>query len=266
MYQEADLASDRKQSDDKKVKKQQKLFQWCHQCKQKHDHVLHCSRDCNKKYCAKCLHRHYDEKEADIDPDNWVCVYCRQICCCAFCRKKKAKATNTKFESRRGKKRSLSSSWRSSLKKRKTLENSLKDFTDSDSESSDQSTPNDDFADDDFDDDDSSDMKLEVRDSPPDSFDALSRFPPKNIQVADLYFFLKNDLLNSHHLIHGPFEEVESFSRQNSETISLQEFYTDVAGSAFDPFDNPLLLLSEEPELRREDSSSSCMWADAILR
>jgi len=159
----------------------------------------------------------------------------------------------------------MSSSWRNSLKKRKTLENSLKDFTDSESESSDQSTLNDDFADDDFYDDDSSDMKLEVRDSP-DSFDALSRFPPKTIEVADLYFFLKNDLLNSHHLIHGPFEEVESFQRQNTDPISLHEFYTDVAGSAFDPFDNPLLFLSEEPELRREDSSSSCMWADAILR
>jgi len=264
--QEADLL-DRKLNDEKKVKKQQKLFQWCHQCKQKHDHVLHCSRDCNKKYCAKCLHRHYDEKESDIDRDNWICVYCRQICCCAFCRKKKAKLTNTKFESRRGKKRSLSSSWRNSLKKRRTLDGSLKDFTDSESESSDQSTPNDDFVDDELYDEDSSDMKLEVRDSP-DSFDALSRFPPQNhIQVADLYFFLKNDLLNSHHLIHGPFEEVESFQRQTSEPFALHEFYSDVAASAFDHFsDNPLLLLSDEPELKREDSSSSCMWADAILR
>lgn len=47
------------------------------------------------------------QKESDIDPDNWVCVYCRQLCCCAFCRKKKAKATNTEFESRRGKKRTM---------------------------------------------------------------------------------------------------------------------------------------------------------------
>jgi len=163
------------------------------------------------------------------------------------------------------------------LKKRKTIEgeSSLKDFTDSESESSDQSTPNDDLDGDTLDDEDSySDMKLEVRDSP-ESYDALSRFPPQNhIQVADSYFFLKTDFLHisGHHLIHGPFSEVDpEFQKtQNSEPIGipLPEFFSDLPG-AFDHFpENQLLLISDEPEycLKREDSSSSCMWADAILR
>eukprot|EP01127_Copromyxa_protea_P024391 TRINITY_DN9582_c0_g1_i1.p1 TRINITY_DN9582_c0_g1~~TRINITY_DN9582_c0_g1_i1.p1 ORF type:complete len:581 (-),score=121.59 TRINITY_DN9582_c0_g1_i1:148-1671(-) len=95
-----------------------KSFEWCHQCKQKHDHVFHCTQDCNKKYCSKCLQRHYGEKDSEIDPSTWVCVYCRQLCCCALCRKKKAKLTNTKFESRRGKKRTMRPSLRGFKKRR----------------------------------------------------------------------------------------------------------------------------------------------------
>jgi len=92
---------------------------WCHQCKQKHYHVYHCAQGCNKKYCGKCLQRHYNEKESDIDPESWVCVYCRDLCTCASCRKKKAKDSNTKFESRRGKKRNARQIQRGGGKRRR---------------------------------------------------------------------------------------------------------------------------------------------------
>eukprot|EP01127_Copromyxa_protea_P003257 TRINITY_DN1309_c0_g1_i1.p1 TRINITY_DN1309_c0_g1~~TRINITY_DN1309_c0_g1_i1.p1 ORF type:complete len:562 (+),score=78.35 TRINITY_DN1309_c0_g1_i1:50-1687(+) len=95
-----------------------KIFEWCHQCKQKHFHVFHCVQGCNKKYCGKCLQRHYDEKESEIDPETWVCVYCRDMCTCASCRKRKAKDTNTKFESRRGKKRSMRAMHRNGKRRR----------------------------------------------------------------------------------------------------------------------------------------------------
>lgn len=80
---------------------------WCHQCKQKHDYVLYCTRNCSKKYCTRCVQRHYNEQIEDIEIEQWVCYYCKGVCTCASCRRRRAKETNTKFESHRGKK------WRS---------------------------------------------------------------------------------------------------------------------------------------------------------
>jgi len=102
----ADLESDDESEEVPKVKieKKAKRGEWCHQCKQKHQLVVHCTRSCTKKYCPKCLLRHYGEKESDIDKQNWICVYCRDICTCAFCRKRKAHG-HPHSESKRGKKR-----------------------------------------------------------------------------------------------------------------------------------------------------------------
>jgi len=97
-------------------------FMWCHQCKQKHGQVIYCSRTCSKKYCTRCVKRHYREKVEDIDQSQWVCYYCQGVCSCAFCRRRRAKETNTKFESHRGKKRRIVADVTlddSTLKKRK---------------------------------------------------------------------------------------------------------------------------------------------------
>jgi len=82
-------------------------YMWCHQCKQKHGQVIYCSRSCSKKYCTRCVERHYREKVSEIDQSEWICYYCQGVCSCAFCRRRRAKETNTKFESHRGKKRRI---------------------------------------------------------------------------------------------------------------------------------------------------------------
>jgi len=69
-----------------------KSFEWCHQCKQRSERVIHCGQGCNKKFCTRCLYRHYGEQETDIIPSTWLCPYCKKICCCAYCRKLKAKS------------------------------------------------------------------------------------------------------------------------------------------------------------------------------
>jgi hypothetical protein len=79
-------------------------YLWCHQCKQKHDYVLYCTRDCSKKYCARCVQRHYQEQVEDLDASQWICYYCQGVCSCASCRRRRAKENNTKFKSHRGKK------------------------------------------------------------------------------------------------------------------------------------------------------------------
>jgi len=56
------------------------------------------------------------------------------MCTCAFCRKKKAKATNTKFESRRGKKRSLRCLTTRDGKRRRLYENTDSSSTVEDSD------------------------------------------------------------------------------------------------------------------------------------
>jgi hypothetical protein len=82
-------------------------YMWCHQCKQKHVQVIYCSKPCSKKYCVRCVERHYRGKIEEIDQSDWICYYCQGICSCAFCRRRRAKETNTKFESHRGKKRRI---------------------------------------------------------------------------------------------------------------------------------------------------------------
>ncbi|ETO18925.1 hypothetical protein RFI_18318, partial [Reticulomyxa filosa] len=78
----------------------------CHQCKNKKKlddiiicgHVFivkHTMKTCTKKYCKSCLLRFY--LETPIHDCHhaawhlWKCPSCRFICCCAWCRKKKAK-------------------------------------------------------------------------------------------------------------------------------------------------------------------------------
>ena len=78
----------------------------CHQCKNKKtlSRIIVCGhvyrinntvKTCTKKYCKSCLLRFYleapptDNKEPSWS--SWKCPCCRYICCCAWCRKKKAK-------------------------------------------------------------------------------------------------------------------------------------------------------------------------------
>lgn len=73
------------------------MFLWCHQCKQKHDDVVYCSRyfkgSCSKKYCVGCIQRHYGEDITDDNKESWVCLYCRNMCSCAFCRRRRGDET-----------------------------------------------------------------------------------------------------------------------------------------------------------------------------
>jgi len=94
-------------------------YLWCHQCKQKHDYVFYCTRNCSKKYCTRCVQRHYHVQIEDINISHWVCYYCQGVCSCASCRRRRAKETNTKFESHRGKKRRSADDESAPTKKRK---------------------------------------------------------------------------------------------------------------------------------------------------
>ncbi|XP_047320916.1 uncharacterized protein LOC124924980 [Impatiens glandulifera] len=67
----------------------------CHQCRQKTmDIVASCKNEekekqCNVKYCHKCLLNRYGEKTEEVEAlKEWVCPRCRGICNCSFCRKK----------------------------------------------------------------------------------------------------------------------------------------------------------------------------------
>jgi len=77
----------------KRNRKSKPLSQWCHQCKQKHSDILYCSKyysgSCTKKYCKGCIERHYNESYNCIDKDKWICLFCRNLCVCAFCRRKR---------------------------------------------------------------------------------------------------------------------------------------------------------------------------------
>jgi len=49
---------------------------------------------CRKKYCDQCLQKFYHEKPPAQRQDpssNWPCPACRGLCCCAACRRQKAK-------------------------------------------------------------------------------------------------------------------------------------------------------------------------------
>jgi len=101
-----ELSNDNKSGESKEGKTQKKRkhkkhnFLWCHQCKQKHDTVYYCSKyesgSCSKKYCKGCIERHYNESVVDIDPKKWICMYCRNICICAFCRRKRGEESPKK--------------------------------------------------------------------------------------------------------------------------------------------------------------------------
>jgi len=84
----------------------QKVSVSCHQCKNKKklESVIICGhcfahnnimKTCTKKFCKSCLLKFYLESpNADVsDPawPCWRCPCCRFICCCAWCRQKKAK-------------------------------------------------------------------------------------------------------------------------------------------------------------------------------
>eukprot|EP01083_Nonionella_stella_P212537 767446_1 len=88
---------------DQPVKKSQLS---CHQCKCKKrlDQIIVCGhvyrihktvKTCTKKYCKSCLLRFYLQAPPTDNQDPtwslWKCPCCRYICCCAWCRKKKAK-------------------------------------------------------------------------------------------------------------------------------------------------------------------------------
>jgi len=66
---------------------------WCHQCKKRSRNVVYCSTYdlgfCSKKYCKRCLEKHYNENFDAIDQKNWLCMFCRGICLCASCRRKR---------------------------------------------------------------------------------------------------------------------------------------------------------------------------------
>eukprot|EP01129_Flabellula_baltica_P000150 TRINITY_DN1018_c0_g1_i1.p1 TRINITY_DN1018_c0_g1~~TRINITY_DN1018_c0_g1_i1.p1 ORF type:complete len:358 (-),score=51.65 TRINITY_DN1018_c0_g1_i1:122-1195(-) len=79
-------------------KKKKSTFLWCHQCKQKHEKVYYCCHfqtgACTKKYCKGCIERHYMESADEIDENTWVCMFCRNICTCAFCRRKRGEGSS----------------------------------------------------------------------------------------------------------------------------------------------------------------------------
>jgi len=77
------------------------------------------------------MERHYKEKVEDIKETDWSCYYCQGICSCAFCRRRRAKETNTKFESHRGKKKRIhmESPEDNSPRKRKSTDCEKEEFT-----------------------------------------------------------------------------------------------------------------------------------------
>jgi len=70
-----------------------KSYLWCHQCKKKNRNVVYCSKYlvgfCSKKYCKRCVEKHYNEDFESIDQKTWICMFCRGVCLCACCRRKR---------------------------------------------------------------------------------------------------------------------------------------------------------------------------------
>jgi hypothetical protein len=114
---------EKKAADRKKQKNNKKkpLSQWCHQCKQKHNEILYCSKfqdgSCTKKYCKGCIERHYHESYDNIQKDKWVCLFCRNLCVCAFCRRKRGEDVPKKVLKRKNNKESPPSSPKKKVKK-----------------------------------------------------------------------------------------------------------------------------------------------------
>jgi len=76
---------------------------WCHQCKKKIKSVVQCSKYqqgfCCKKYCKKCIRKHY--KKEVIVRNKWECFYCRGICLCASCRRKRGEVVPKRIMKRK---------------------------------------------------------------------------------------------------------------------------------------------------------------------
>jgi hypothetical protein len=126
---------EKKAADRKKQKNNKKkpLSQWCHQCKQKHNEIVYCSKfhdgSCTKKYCKGCIERHYHESYDNIQKDKWVCLFCRNLCVCAFCRRKRGEDVPKKVLKRKhNKSGSIKESPPSSPKKKikKTVKTEIK--------------------------------------------------------------------------------------------------------------------------------------------
>jgi len=54
-----------------------------------------------KKYCKGCIERHYNESFSDIEQEKWICLFCRNLCVCAFCRRKRGEAVPKKILTKR---------------------------------------------------------------------------------------------------------------------------------------------------------------------
>mmetsp|Transcript_21999 Transcript_21999/g.39016 ORF Transcript_21999/g.39016 Transcript_21999/m.39016 type:complete len:522 (+) Transcript_21999:191-1756(+) len=78
----------------------------CHQCKSRRalNKLYFCSNQgncarpkdkrhlCRKKYCDQCLEKFYHENPPKkVETTKWFCPACRGLCCCAACRRQKAK-------------------------------------------------------------------------------------------------------------------------------------------------------------------------------
>lgn len=65
------------------IKTDMNLYIWCHQCKTKYSNEYKiCSKStCKKKYCNKCIKRHYKDDNSN------ECYFCRNICVCAQCKR-----------------------------------------------------------------------------------------------------------------------------------------------------------------------------------
>jgi hypothetical protein len=102
---------------------------WCHQCKQKHADVVYCSRflkgTCSKKYCKGCLARHYNEELNEEDKQTWICIYCRNSCTCASCRRKRGEEAASNSRSGVGRKRRRVSSKFKANKRIRHIQNTL---------------------------------------------------------------------------------------------------------------------------------------------
>ncbi|GAQ86643.1 Zinc-finger domain of monoamine-oxidase A repressor R1 [Klebsormidium nitens] len=66
----------------------------CHQCRQKTLELTAVCKQSNSKckrgFCSKCLFNRYGEKVEDVTQlESWACPFCRGLCNCSNCRKKK---------------------------------------------------------------------------------------------------------------------------------------------------------------------------------
>jgi hypothetical protein len=77
------------------VKSPRASGEWCHQCKQKRAHMLCCTDKCPKKYCHRCLSRHYALDARTVEIATWRCPHCLHECTCAYCREEEQRQEHT---------------------------------------------------------------------------------------------------------------------------------------------------------------------------